>query len=64
MIPDNIIKRAREVFASEEKAKAWLNSPVTALGGMSPLEVIKLRGDAGVELVLAELGRIEHGIIS
>lgn len=49
-----------EVFGSSEKFYHWINTSSYALGGLKPLEL--LSNSYGKELVMAELGRIEHGI--
>ena len=58
----NVQKRSIEVFGSESTAERWLNSPVRALGGETPLVVMFT--DKRIDLVLNELGRIEHGLVS
>jgi len=55
-------ERCIEVFDNLEKANGWLQSPSIALGWNTPLEL--LISDKGINLVLNELGRIEHGIVS
>ncbi len=55
-------KRSMEVFDRTELAEGWLKSPVFALGGNTPMELMIT--DKGIDLVLNELGRIEHGIVS
>jgi len=55
-------KRCTEVFGDPKIATEWLESEVKALGGKTPWEVMKTA--EGIELVLVELGRIEHGIVS
>ena len=55
-------KRSIEVFDRQELAEGWLKSPVLALGGDTPMELII--SDKGIDMVLNELGRIEHGLIS
>ena len=54
--------RATEVFASQEKALRWLKKPCRALGGMIPEKLIETPG--GVEAVLDEFVKIEHGVFS
>lgn len=51
-----------EVFGSQQKLNAWLHAPSFALGGMAPLELLK--DSYGKELVMAELTRINHGILA
>ena len=52
--------RSNEVFKDEDKVSMWLKSPNYALGGVSPLSLMDTM--TGIELVLDELGRIEHGV--
>ena len=62
---ENLIKvqkRSIEVFDRPELAEGWLKSPVPALGGDTPMEL--MISEKGIEMVLNELGRIEHGIVS
>lgn len=56
-----VVARALDVFEDLEKTKLWFMSPSRALG-RAP---IKLVGSSfGVEALLAELTRIEHGVHS
>lgn len=55
-------ERAVEVFEDPMKANKWLSSPSVALGGRAPLDLMQF--DIGIDLVMKELGRIEHGVIS
>jgi putative toxin-antitoxin system antitoxin component (TIGR02293 family) len=55
-----VLRRADEVFKDLNKATLWLNSPNYALGDQIPIQLIE--SEEGIELVLDELGRIEHGI--
>lgn len=51
-----------EVFGIMEKFKLWLETPSYALGNYKPFELLK---DAyGIELVVAELVRINHGVLA
>nr|WP_294897327.1 antitoxin Xre/MbcA/ParS toxin-binding domain-containing protein [uncultured Pedobacter sp.] len=50
-----------DVFGSMEKLKLWLNTPSYALGNLKPIELIK--DSYGKELVIAELTRINYGIL-
>ncbi len=62
---ENLIKvqkRSIEVFDRPELAEGWLKSPVPALGGDTPMEL--MISEKGIEMVLNELGRIEYGLIS
>ncbi|MBS1902439.1 MAG: DUF2384 domain-containing protein [Bacteroidetes bacterium] len=55
-----IAEHGREVFGSMEQFRLWLEIPSTALGGISPESI--LNSITGMQLVKAELGRIEHGV--
>jgi putative toxin-antitoxin system antitoxin component (TIGR02293 family) len=58
----NILKRAREIFGSVEKAREWMNTPLSAFEGETPLR----RADTsmGADQVDDVLGRIDYGIYS
>ncbi len=51
-----------EVFEDKDKFRAWLNHPNRALADKTPMSLINSR--FGAEMVMNELGRIEHGVIS
>jgi len=57
-----ITVRGEEAFGSRESFRSWLNAPNTALGDKKPLDL--LASDFGRDMVLDELGRLEHGIVS
>ncbi len=57
-----VAARGTEVFGEQERFLAWVSRPSTALGGRTPLELLSSR--FGAEMVLDELGRIEHGVIA
>jgi putative toxin-antitoxin system antitoxin component (TIGR02293 family) len=50
-----------DVFGSMEKLGLWLNTPNYALGNLKPAELLK--DSYGKDLVMAELTRINHGIL-
>lgn len=52
---------AGEVFASQQKALHWLQSPNPSLEGKTPLEAA--RTDAGYQQVDQILRRIGHGVL-
>ncbi len=54
--------RGGKVFGDREKFLSWMKSPSPALGNRTPASLLRSR--FGTELVLDELGRIEHGLIS
>ena len=51
-----------EVFEDRDHFLSWMNQPNTALGNRKPLTLLSSR--FGTEMVLDELGRIEHGVFS
>lgn len=57
-----LFKRGVSVFGSKEKFEIWLSSLNVALGGIKPKEV--LDSAFGIEWLMDELGRIEHGIFA
>jgi len=57
-----VAARGAEVFRDREKLLSWMNTPSTALGNRTPALLLSSR--FGTEMVLDELGRVEHGIIS
>jgi putative toxin-antitoxin system antitoxin component (TIGR02293 family) len=57
-----VAARGAEVFGDREKLLSWMNTPSTALGNRTPASLLSSR--FGTEMVLDELGRVEHGIIS
>ncbi len=50
-----------DVFGEMEKFKLWLNTPNFALGKLMPIEL--LNDSYGKEMVIAELTRINYGIL-
>jgi putative toxin-antitoxin system antitoxin component (TIGR02293 family) len=54
--------RGAEVFGERGKFLSWMRSPCPALGNRTPASLLRSR--FGTEVVLDELGRIEHGVIS
>lgn len=65
---DRLVRLARvtadaaRVLGDDGKAGTWLRRPNTALGGATPLEL--LRSDLGTRQVEDVLGRIEFGVYS
>lgn len=51
----------KEVFGGTDKFRLWLDTPNFALGNMKPIELLK--DSYGKEMVMAELTRINHGIL-
>ena len=59
---DKVIKKGNHVFGSLEKFISWLRSDPSMLEGRLSLQ--SLRSIEGLQLVLTQLGRIEHGILA
>ncbi|MEK6775878.1 MAG: antitoxin Xre/MbcA/ParS toxin-binding domain-containing protein [bacterium] len=57
-----VAARGTAVFGDKVKFIKWLESENKALGGKTPVSL--LVSSFGVEMVLDELGRIEHGVFS
>lgn len=57
-----IYSRGEEVFGSLDAFKEWMNSTVMALGNKKPKEFLDT--SMGIEMLMDELGRIEHGIFA
>lgn len=55
-----VYRRCRDVFKDDKKVSVWLKSPNYALGNVSPVSLLDTI--PGIEIVLDELGRIEHGV--
>ena len=58
---EDLVSQIIDFFETPEKARDWYFSSNRALGGERPYDICK-RGDGNV--VLDELGRIDHGIYS
>ena len=54
--------KGKEIFGSKENFEQWMNSKIVALGGIKPIEL--LDSSFGIDLLMDELGRIEHGILA
>lgn len=57
-----VAARGVEVFENKEKFLAWMRHPSRALGNETPTSLLGSR--FGAQMVLDELGRIEHGVVS
>ena len=55
-----VLERCNEVFEDQQLCNKWMKAENMALGGRVPLDLLK--SDFGIDMVLTELGRIEHGI--
>ncbi len=54
--------KGKEVFGSKSNFGEWMNSKIIALGNIRPVEL--LDSSFGIEMLMDELGRIEHGILA
>lgn len=54
--------RGEDVFESLENFKTWMATPVAALGNKQPKDFLDT--SMGIQLLMDELGRIEHGIFA
>ena len=57
-----VAAKATEVFEDMNKFLSWLNHPNKALANKTPTSLLSSR--FGIEMVLEELGRMEHGVFS
>ena len=57
-----VAARGTDVFGERERFLSWMKSPCRALGNRPPAELLSSRFGTGI--VLDELGRIEHGVVS
>lgn len=57
-----IVVRGEEVFGDKQKFLAWMNYGNPALANKKPIDLLSSR--FGTDLIIDELGRIEHGVIS
>jgi putative toxin-antitoxin system antitoxin component (TIGR02293 family) len=53
---------AQRVLGNSDHAREWLQTPILALGGKAPLELLDT--GIGFQEVMDTLGRIEHGVYS
>lgn len=58
----HLFNRGRSVFGDAGRFFSWLRKPAAALGGQIPFDL--LDSMFGIDMILDELGRIEHGIFS
>jgi putative toxin-antitoxin system antitoxin component (TIGR02293 family) len=57
-----VYMRGNQVFDSNDDFVSWMHAANTALANQKPYDMLSSR--YGVQLILNELGRIEHGIYS
>jgi len=54
--------KGTDVFKNKSKFISWMNYPCTSFANRTPFSLLKSK--FGVDMVLDELGRIEHGVFS
>lgn len=54
--------KGKEVFGSKAYFDDWMNSKIIALGNIKPVEL--LDSSFGIDMLMDELGRIEHGVLA
>lgn len=64
---DKIYRTIRALMAASQtfdfnNARVWLCRPIRSLGGLAPLTFMDT--EAGFELVIQTLGRIDHGVVA
>jgi putative toxin-antitoxin system antitoxin component (TIGR02293 family) len=57
-----LYERGNEVWGDLDRFKGWMRHPNPFLGSKTPLEILDT--SFGFEMVLDEIGRIEHGILA
>lgn len=57
-----MLERGEEVFEDPPSFNTWLRTPSIPFGGKSPIELLNTA--TGIQLVEAELIRIEHGVLA
>jgi putative toxin-antitoxin system antitoxin component (TIGR02293 family) len=57
-----VVARGVEIFEEKEHFLNWMRQPNVSLGNKTPLSLLSSR--FGTQMVLDELGRIEHGVLS
>lgn len=57
-----LYNRGESVFGTNENFEDWMNKTSVSLGNNKPIDLIETEG--GIQVVIDELGRIEHGIFA
>ena len=57
-----LYSRGEDVFGNLNNFKEWMNSSVMALGNIKPKTLLDT--SLGIDILMNELGRIEHGIFA
>ncbi len=57
-----VLLKGREVFENSDALKDWLKTPLLGLRQERPIDLLDT--SFGIQLVIDELGRLEHGVYS
>lgn len=57
-----VLLKGMDIFDSPEELKLWLKSPLLSFGQRTPFGLLDT--SYGVQMVMDELGRMEHGVYS
>jgi putative toxin-antitoxin system antitoxin component (TIGR02293 family) len=57
-----VLSRGHDVLGDKQKLTAWLNAPLFSLDQQTPMSLMDTT--MGTQLILKELGRLEHGVYS
>ena len=57
-----VYSKGEEVFTSLERFNIWLKSSCVALNRKKPISLLNSR--YGIQMVMSELGKIEHGVFA
>ena len=57
-----LYNKGYEIFKEEDKFQTWMNRKIRGLGNVEPKKLLDTT--FGIQLIIDELGRLEHGIIS
>ena len=57
-----VISKCLDIFGTKENMQQWLSSPVIALGGKKPIDLLDT--SFGIRMIFTVLSRLEHGVYS
>jgi len=57
-----VVTKGTDVFGDKDKFLLWMNHPSKALANKKPMSL--LNSKFGADMILDELGRIEHGVFA
>ncbi|MEI9910732.1 MAG: antitoxin Xre/MbcA/ParS toxin-binding domain-containing protein [Bacteroidota bacterium] len=57
-----VISKCLDIFGTKESMQQWLSSPVIALGGKRPIDLLDT--SFGIRMIFTVLHRLEHGVYS